>query len=129
MSEDNKKLTADQLENVAGGKIASGPKCPKCDIYLDWDGGLGAHKCPACGYYDPSEISKIFFCPSEVTSVMLFPICSITLSSESFFTPHPLISKETTKAPMRRALVFIPFEIFIISILLFRYSIAVLAVD
>ena len=56
MSEDNKKLTADQLENVAGGKIASGPKCPKCDIYLDWDGGLGAHKCPACGYYDPSEI-------------------------------------------------------------------------
>jgi hypothetical protein len=56
MSEDNKKLTADQLENIAGGKIASGPKCPKCDIYLDWDGGLGAHKCPACGYYDPSEI-------------------------------------------------------------------------
>ena len=56
MEDEMKVLNEDELEGVAGGKIASGPKCPKCDVYLDWDGGLGAHKCPVCGYYNPTEI-------------------------------------------------------------------------
>lgn len=47
------------------------------------------------------DIQK-FFCPSESTSVMLLPISNITLSSESFFTPHPLNRIETAIVRVNR---------------------------